>query len=99
MARNYSLTPASCTFSVRFSAHDSALVQEEIKRSGKNTSEYFRGIWKDNRAQKQFNKQLIELEQRLLDKTFEMVAAIAGLDEHKRALAKKAYITRLKTGA
>lgn len=99
MIRKYNSTLASTTFSVRFSAHDSVLVQEEIKRSGKNTSEYFRQIWKDNNTQKQLNQQLIELEQRLLDKTFEMVAAIAGLDDYKRALAKKAYITRLRTGA
>lgn len=99
MARNYRLNTKSKAFSVRFSASDTAQVEEDIERSGQNPSEYFRHLWEESKELKSIQTQLDELEIRLLDKVFEMVAAIAGLDDYKRALAKKVYIARLKTGA
>lgn len=96
MARNYRLDTKSKAFSVRFSANDTPQVEEDIERSGKNPSEFFRNLWEESNELKHLQAQLNALEIRLLNRTFEMVAAIAGLDDRQRDLAKKAYQTRLK---
>ncbi|ARV71438.1 hypothetical protein [Vibrio campbellii] len=99
MARNYRIQAKSKTFSVRFSANDTAVVEEDIERSGLNPSEYFRHLWEESKEQKNIQIQLNALEIRLLDRLFEMVSAVAGIDDRQRDLAKKAYQARLKARA
>lgn len=96
MAKKHTQTPHSRSFSVRYSNPELFEVENEIEQSGLNTSEYFKSLRKENQNLRKLKLQLAELEQRLLDKSFEMVAAIAGLDDRQKASAKQSYQEQLK---
>lgn len=85
--------------SVRFSSGDLNMITAEAEKANTSVADIIRKSWQEYLLQKNVNESLISLEQRLVRKTFEIVAAVAGIDDQERLIALKKFKSRLKQEA
>ena len=81
--------------SLRISAHDFHQIVAESEERSMTIPDVLRGAWREHREQKNIDTALSKMEQKLTKRMFEIVSAIAGLDENERLLALKKYKARL----
>ena len=74
---------------VRFSLNDYHILLRDAEQNNVAIAEMIRIAWNSHKQQEDINVKLRELEQRLMKKNFEVVAAVANLDEQERRIAAK----------
>ncbi|EHY0954110.1 hypothetical protein NMT15_002448 [Vibrio cholerae] len=74
---------------VRFSLNDYFILLRDAERNNVAIAEMVRIAWNNHKQQEDINTKLRELEQRMMKKSFEIVAAVANLDDQERRIAAK----------
>lgn len=93
---NNSLTKV---ISLRLTKRDFNLISAEAEEKSIGNADVIRGAWLEHLDQQDLSIMLAGLEQRLTKKLFEIVTAVAGLDDSERLLALKKYKTKMKEEA
>lgn len=83
------------TITLRVTRHQYNRVSQAAEDKNMNNSAFIRSIVDDKLNQQDTNEKIDFLERRLEKRIFEMVSAIAGLDENQRLQAKKKYLSNL----
>ena len=86
----------SRVITVRFSQADFHKIAQAAEERNSTTADVIRHAWQEYLTQKSIDSQLIRFEKQLMRKIFELVVAVAGLDETERLGALKAYKSKLK---
>jgi hypothetical protein len=81
---------------LRFTNHDNQLIVKEAESQNIGRAEMIRKAWRDYLLQQSLTSKLNRLEQRLTKRTFEIVSAVAGIDEQERLIAMKKFKERLR---
>jgi len=81
---------------VRFSLHDYQILLRDAEENNVTIAEMMRIAWRSYKQQEDINMTLRELEQRLIKKNFEVVAAVANLDDQERRIARKKINNNLR---
>jgi len=89
----------SKVISLRISNHDFNLMANEAEAKNIGVPDVLRGAWSEHLSQQDLSTTLAVVEQRLVRTTFEVVCAVAGIDDHERLYALKKFRNRLKEGA
>jgi len=74
---------------VRFSLNDYNILLRDAEQQNVAIAEMIRIAWSNYKQQEDIDVKLRESEQRMMKKSFEIVAAVANLDEQERRLAIK----------
>ena len=74
---------------VRFSLNDYNILLRDAEQQNVAIAEMIRIAWSNYKQQENIDVKLRESEQRMMKKSFEIVAAVANLDEQERRLAIK----------
>lgn len=80
---------------VRLSMRDFHILARDAERNNTSIAEMMRIAWASYQQQENINDQLRELEQRMTKRTFEIVVAVAGLDEQERTQAMNKFKRQL----
>ena len=99
MTRSKPKSNTEKTITLRVTRHQYNRVTQAAEEKNMNNSAFIRSVVDDRLTQQDTNKKIDLLERRLEKRIFEMVASIAGLDEHQRLQAKKQYLSNLKSEA
>lgn len=71
----------------RFPLQEYLKLQQEAERQGCTIADVIRQAWVQHQAQQQIQQQLLNLEQRQRETTFEMLCAVVGLQSSEREQA------------
>ncbi|WP_100637089.1 hypothetical protein [Marinomonas sp. ef1] len=82
----------------RFSSSQYNEITQEAEDKRMNNSEFIRHIWSSYKSNEDINKKIDLLEKRLEKRFFEMVSAVAGLDDQEYLKAKNTYLSKIKKG-
>lgn len=96
MTNSKSKSNTEKTITLRTSKHQFNRITQEAEAINMNNSAFTRWVVEQHINNKMINIELTRLEKRLERRMFEMVSAIAGLDEHERLKAKNKYLSNLK---
>lgn len=77
-----SLTQKAIT--ARFSISDYQKIEEVAEQQGSNLAEVIREAWRSYKKKSDLSEELESLRSNLLKQSFEVCAAVAGLDEKER---------------
>jgi hypothetical protein len=80
---------ATKALSVRFSLYDYQILLRDAEQNNVTIAEMIRISWRNYKHQEDINMKLRELEQRLNKRNFQIVAAVANLDDQERRIAIK----------
>jgi len=83
---------------VRFYPNDYNKLLQLAEQQNVSVAEVIRKAWKANEEQKDFAIKLLALEERLSKRNFEIVSAVANLDEQEKSLAQQRLFNSLKGG-
>lgn len=83
----------------RTTNHDYQMMIKEAEENNMGVPDIIRKAWSDYLLQQDISTKLSQLEQRLTRRNFEIVAAVANLDEQERRTALKAFKNQLRKGA
>ncbi|GGY61536.1 hypothetical protein GCM10011613_01170 [Cellvibrio zantedeschiae] len=84
---------------LRLTSYDFNLIAAEAEERGMGKADVLRAAWREHLNQREISSLLAGLEQRLTKKIFEILTAVAGLDDGERLLAIKKYKTRMNEGS
>lgn len=96
MTKKNNKEPLTKVLSLRVSTYDHHLMAAESEELGMGIPDVIRGAWREHLQQRDIDTALSKMEQRLTKRMFEIVVAVAGLDENERLLTLKKYRARLK---
>jgi len=83
---------------VRFYPNDYNKLLQLAEQKNTSVAEVIRQAWAANEEQKDFAIKLLALEERLSKRNFEIVAAVANLDEQEKNLAQQRLFKSTKGG-
>ncbi len=83
---------------VRFYTNDYNKLLQLAEQQNVPVAEVIRRAWKANQEQKDISIKLLALEERLSKRNFEIVSAVANLDEQEKNLAEQRLKNNLKGG-
>jgi hypothetical protein len=81
---------------LRLTSYDFNLIAAEAEEKGMGKADVLRAAWQEHLNQKELSFLFAGLEHRLAKTVFEMVAAVAELDDNERLVAFKKYKNRMK---
>ena len=83
---------------VRFYTNDYNKLLQLAEQQNVPVAEVIRRVWKANEKQKNISIKLLELEERISKRNFEIVSAVANLDEQEKNLAEQRLLNSIKGG-
>lgn len=83
---------------VRFYPNDYNKLLQLAEQQNVSVAEVIRKAWEANEEQKDISIKLLALEERLSKRNFEIVSAVANLDEQEKYLAEQRLKNNLKGG-
>ena len=96
MKQKNSKSSLTKVISLRITNHDFNLIAAEAEEKNIGNADVIRSAWHEHLNQQDLSTTIIALEHRLTKKVFEMVTAVAGLDDNERLLALKKYRSKMK---
>jgi len=84
---------------VRFYPNDYNKLLQLAEQKNVATAEMIRIVWAEYQNHTSFTFKLLELEERLSKRNFEIVSAVANLDEQEKYLAEQRLKNNLKGGS